>query len=337
MRVLEPDGNDEAYLMRRPSRPPLSYPLDLTAPLVPPRVDVWFGFNSLACAQGLVLRRLGRVRTVVYWCVDFVPRRFGHGPMTAIYDRLDGICCRTADVRFELSQEALDAREARHRGALASAIVVPMGAWIDRVSTTAADGYLSQRVVYLGHLVERQGVSRLLDAVARLALSRPDLALDIIGTGPLAGSLKAYAEDLSIGDRTTFHGFVPQHREVERILSLGSVAVAPYKPDPDSFTRFADPGKLKAYLAAGLPIVLTAVPPNARALEMAGAARIVDWSSEAIADAIDALLSSHAAWRRARTSSLAVAADFDWSRILTEALANVGVSVSDSQRGAAYV
>ena len=44
-----------------------------------------------------------------------------------------------------------------------------------------------------------------------------------------------------------------------------SVALAPYAPDPDSFTRFADPSKLKSYAAAGLPMSAAAntsrVPP----------------------------------------------------------------------------
>src|SRR5438874_1249124 len=96
-------------------RPPQSYALDPLVPLLPPRVDTWFGFNPLACARGLVARRLGRARSAVLWSVDFVPNRFGAATVvTRIYDRVDRLCCRRADARVELSETARDARNRRH-------------------------------------------------------------------------------------------------------------------------------------------------------------------------------------------------------------------------------
>src|SRR6266542_337362 len=147
-------------------RPPRSYVVDPLVPLLPPRVDTWFGFNPLACARGLLQRRLGRARSVVLWSVDFVPDRFGAGTIaTKIYDRLDRRCCLRADARVELSREARDARNRRH-GFSAPAHVVPMGAWLGRVPKTEA--FSSRRVVFLGHLVARQGVELLLEALALL-------------------------------------------------------------------------------------------------------------------------------------------------------------------------
>ena len=64
---------------RLPLRPPLSFALDPAVPLRLPRVDTWFGFNPLACARGLVDRKVGRAGEVVLWSVDFVPDRFGRG------------------------------------------------------------------------------------------------------------------------------------------------------------------------------------------------------------------------------------------------------------------
>ena len=51
--------------------------------------------------------------------------------------------------------------------------------------------------------------------------------------------------------------------------------------------RQADPGKLKVYLAAGLPILLTDVPPNAQELAAIGGAEIVPADAGAFADAIE--------------------------------------------------
>jgi glycosyltransferase involved in cell wall biosynthesis len=307
-----------------PLRPPASFAIDPLVPLRLPRVDAWFGFNPLACARGLVQRRLGRAGRVVLWSVDFVPDRFGRGTaLTRLYDLLDRNCCRRADARVELSEAARGARDRRHGldGGGAPALVVPMGAWLDRVPTVPDDGYVRRRVVFLGHLVERQGVATLVDAVAQL----DDVALDIVGTGPEDDLLRVRAAPL--GDRVRFHGFVPDHRDVERLLADASLAAAPYLPDPASFTRHADPGKLKAYLAAGLPIVLTDVPPNAHELAAEAGAEVVPSESDGLAAAIARAHDDPAAWQARRDAALAYVRRFDWDALFADALPRLGLTI----------
>jgi glycosyltransferase involved in cell wall biosynthesis len=309
--------------VRLPFRPPYTYPLDLVVPRRAPAVDGWFGFNSLAAARGLVARGRHRADTIVYWCVDFVPERFGRGPLTGAYDALDRLCSARADARFELSQAALKGRNDRHgipADELAPTRVVPMGAWLKRVPTTEPEGHQARRVVFLGHLVPRQGVGLLLEALAQV----DDVEGDIIGRGPLEEELRREASHLGLDDRLHFHGFVEDYREVERLLARASIAVAPYEPTQDSFSRYADPGKLKGYLGAGLPILLTDVPPNAQDLVRRGGAEIVPFSADALAQATRMLLDTPEEWKRRRALALALAREFDWPRILEPALESVG-------------
>ena len=301
-------------------RPPLSFATDPAIPLGLPRVDVWFGFNPLACVRGLVQRRLGRAAEVVLWSVDFVPDRFGRGTvLTRVYNRLDRWCCLRANARIELSEAAREARERHHGidpGAGAPALVVPMGAWLDRTPIVPPDGYERCRVVFLGHLVPRQGVARLLDALALLQRRGANVVADVIGSGPDEQLLHERAHSLGLDDVVDFHGFVPDHRDVERLLATASVAVAPYDDSGTSFTRHADPGKLKAYLAAGLPIVLTDVPPNAGELSESAGAEVVAFDAEALANAIERALAAPDEWRERRERALAYARRFDWSVLL---------------------
>jgi glycosyltransferase involved in cell wall biosynthesis len=317
----------ERRVVRLPLGPPLSFALDPFIPMLPPRVNAWFGFNPLACARGLIARRLGRARVVALWSVDFVPDRFGRGTLgTRIYDRLDRLSCTRADARIELSEAAREARNRRHDlRDVGRTHIVPMGAWLDRVPTTPEDGVRRRRLVFLGHLVPRQGVETLLEALALLVTRGEQVKADIVGEGPLAAHLRERARGLGLGDAVRFHGFLPDHRDVERILAGSSLAVAAYRPDADTFTRYADPGKLKAYLAAGLPIVLTAVPPNAAELERKAGAEVVDFDPSALADAIADGLASPKQWKRRRRLALEHVRQFDWGRMLPELLTNLGL------------
>jgi glycosyltransferase involved in cell wall biosynthesis len=316
--------------VRIPLRPPLSFAVDSLIPLLPPRVDAWFGFNPLACGRGLMARALGRASFVALWSVDFVPDRFGpRSRATALYDRLDRLCCTRADARIELSETALDERRRRHNlpDDAAPAHVVPMGAWLERTATTTPESLERRRVAYLGHLVPRQGVELLLEALALLGQRGERVSADIIGAGPLETELRQRAAQLGLHDTVLFHGFVADHRDVERILAESSIGVAPYRPTDDTFTRYADPGKLKAYLAAGLPIVLTDVPPNARLLERVAGAEVAAYDVVALADAISMGLASAEHWGKRRDAARSYAQQFDWAKMLPELLQKLDLKV----------
>ncbi|MBW3590013.1 MAG: glycosyltransferase [Actinobacteria bacterium] len=323
-------GQDPSVrLVGLPCRPPLTYPLDL---FVPPRVkpvDFWFGFNNLAALRGLLGRRKGTSKKVVYSCVDFVPDRFGKSAATKLYDRLDRYVCRKADARFELSDAALKGRNERHQlssAEMAPAHVVPMGAWLDRVPVTSPEAHAARRIVYLGHLVERQGVKSLIRAVSILRNQNQAVEAHIIGQGPMESELQALSAELGLTELVQFHGFVEDHLEVERLLASCSLGLAPYQTGRGSFTQYADPGKLKAYLAAGLPIITTEVPPNASELASSAGAEIVDDSPESLASGIARLLDDPGGWLQRREAALSYMKRFDWGKILGNALPKVGLT-----------
>lgn len=314
---------------RLPHRPPYTYVFDPFVPLRLPRCSMWFGFTNLAALRGLVRRRAGRAERVCYWPMDFVAARFGAGPATWAYERVDRLVCEQADQRFEVSQAALAARTESHRlepGSMAPAQVVPMGTWVDRAPKADSSAWERQKLIYLGHLVERQGVATAIRSLSLLLGSFPKATLEVIGSGPLDGELRALATGLGLDTKVVFRGFVEDHAEVERLLAGATIGLAPYVARSDNFTRFADPGKLKAYLGAGIPIVLTDVPPNAHELEAVGAGVIAGDSPEAVAAASARLLADKALWLAAHEATLAYAEQFDWSAVLDGALATLGFS-----------
>lgn len=330
--IVKYDGNGRARrrVMKLPAKVPFTYPLDLLIPPTFPRVDGWLGFNNLMCLPGLLGRRRGRVGRVVYWAVDFVPNRFGEGsPLTRVFDAVDAYCCRAVDYRLEVAQPALEGRNARLglTEAEAPAGLCPIGTWLDRVPKVGPEAWQGRRVVFIGHLVERMGVDTMVDALRILHERGVRIEADIAGRGPLEQELRAKASAVGLDGSLTFHGFISDHRKLEELLSHGAVALAPYSTRVESFTRFADPSKLKSYLGAGLPMLLTDVPPNAAELEREAGAQVVEDTPEAFADAIEAILEAPAEWRRRREAALHYAQRFDWNIVLDEAFTRAGFAV----------
>jgi glycosyltransferase involved in cell wall biosynthesis len=107
--------------------------------------------------------------------------------------------------------------------------------------------------------------------------------------------------------------------EIANRLTRAAVGIAPYVPDALSFSNFADPGKIKIYLACGLPVIATSVPPIARTIQEDGAGTIIDYSVDAFASAVVGYLTDAVRARQARESALVLAARFDWNAIFDEA------------------
>jgi glycosyltransferase involved in cell wall biosynthesis len=109
-----------------------------------------------------------------------------------------------------------------------------------------------QRLVYSGTMSHRHGLDLVLTAVAMLADDYPDLRLRIIGEGSEQTMLATMADDLGIGHRVEFLGFVPVD-EVP-LLVRGSIAgLSPHRAD--DFGSLVFSMKVPEYISLGLPVI----------------------------------------------------------------------------------
>lgn len=110
-------------------------------------------------------------------------------------------------------------------------------------------------VGFVGTLKPWHGLEHLLDAMARLARDYDDLRLLVVGDGPGREALTERAHALGIAARVELTGAVDPD-SVPGYLHRMDVAVAPY---PAQRSAYFSPLKLYEYLAAGLPVVASAV------------------------------------------------------------------------------
>jgi glycosyltransferase involved in cell wall biosynthesis len=110
-------------------------------------------------------------------------------------------------------------------------------------------------VGFVGTLKPWHGLSTLIDAFARILTTIPDAHLLIVGDGPERDAIERTIAERRLAPRVTLTGAVP-HDAVPSFLHDMDVAVAPY-PRLDDF--YFSPLKLTEYMAAGLPVVASAI------------------------------------------------------------------------------
>ena len=88
------------------------------------------------------------------------------------------------------------------------------------------------------------------------------------------------------------HGFISDVKEISQLIKSFQVALAPYKMIEGSIRLYGDATKIRLYLAAGLPVITTKVPPLGQEAAKKGAAVIVGDNKEELAEAILKLFSN---------------------------------------------
>jgi glycosyltransferase involved in cell wall biosynthesis len=280
--------------------------------------DLFIAGDPLLAIAGLWLRRRRRVRRLVLYSIDYSPRRFSNPVLNRIYHRIDRLAAQHADVVWNVSPAIETARRDRDGRARAPQVVVPLGTYFDRIPRSKA-APSTPRLAFLGHLLEKQGLQLVIEALPAIRRGLPAVTLLVLGDGPYRAALERQSADLGVGDAVEFAGFIDDHREVERRLAGCTLGLAPYVPDPESFSRFADPGKIKTYLACGLPVILTNVPPIAPLIEERGAGRIVPYEPAALAETIIEFLSDPPRLERARAAAIELGGEYAWDRVFAAA------------------
>lgn len=288
------------------------------------RYDVYIGVDPLNCLAGLVLRALGLVRTVIFYSIDFTPKRFPQKLLDGLYHAIESLCVRFADIRWDISPRIAEGREKflRLKQTDYPVTVVSVGLW-EKDIVSSNTNFDAHRIVFVGHLLKKQGVDKALEAISMVKKKVKDISFLIIGGGEEEKPLKQLVNTLHLESNVEFTGWVWNQEEIKKRLLGCAFAMATYDPrgaKKDNFTYYADPTKIKTYLASGLPVIMTNVSYNASDLVRRGCAIVVDYDEKSIARALIDVLTDKKKLETMRKNAIKTAKEFTWEEIFKNAL-----------------
>lgn len=281
-------------------------------------------FNYAVCVDGMCtffgifLRSLGRIGKVNYWAIDFVPvSRFKSGIKNFIYHSINKFGYRNADEMWDLSPRMVDAREeflGIKKDSYRNHRVVPYGMWLYRIKRYSYAECEKDTLVFMGNLMEKQGVQLVLEVVSEIIKKLPNFKFKVIGTGKYESVLHQKVKDQKIEKYVNFLGKIEKNEDLEEEIAKSCVAIAPYISKLDTWTKYADPGKIKTYLACGVPVLLTDVPWNAKEIEKLECGKIITEDPKNIAKNVIMLMNKDIN-KKFRNNAIEYSKGFDYENI----------------------
>ncbi len=281
------------------------------------KYDIYFGSNDLNASIGLILRKIGTVKKVIYYNDDSPPNRFNNRLVNRFYHWLDLYCVKQADYVWNNSERMVIDREKKGlpKKYRAKQIEVPMG--LDKYSPKPFRDINPYHIGFSGHLAGERGIELLITIANNVHAYIPQMKLIVIGDGPILDTLKTMADPGAV----TFLGHIYNPQKVRNILSKCAIGIAPYKPD--SYMAYTDPAKIKVYLSAGLPVITTHVPAIAKDIQKLNCGVVVDFNQKKLETAIEKCLLDSKKLKLMRKNVHKLAKKYEYKAMFDKAFSKV--------------
>lgn len=162
-------------------------------------------------------------------------------------------------------------------------------------------------LIYQGVLRQGQGLSFLLQVMAGL----DNMALVLIGNGPIQNELKTETARLNLNDKVRFAGRVPPDELAN--YTAGATAGILFMEDVALNNKLALPQKLFQYLAAGIPQIVSPMPELSSFVESEGTGLVVPLGdSKSAARLVTEFLSDISRYNKAKGNCVISASKNNW-------------------------
>lgn len=292
------------------------------------KYDLFIGLESINALAGIVLRKLRKVRRVVYYVSDYSPERYKPKWFNDLYLWLDRYAATHSDFIWDVSLAMMPARikVGLDPQKATPVIHVPNALFPKQINYLPTSRIIPNSLVFVGTLGKINGPDLAIKALKIVLKSIPSTSLHIYGSGePDMTRLKKLTEKLKLNNKVIFHGFISNQVKLSKETSMYAIGLAPYLAVPGSPRWWADATKIRLYLAAGVPVITTQVPPLGKEIERDEAGVIAKDNPQEQAEAVLKLLKDKKTYLKMRKNAIKRATDNTWENTYSQALKKMGL------------
>lgn len=294
------------------------------------KYDLFIGLESVNAIAGVILKRLGLIKKVVYYVSDYSLQRYQSSWFNGLYLWLDRLAATKADFIWDVSQAMMPARIKAGLNPKKSAphIHVPNALFPEQINYLPIKKLIPSSLVYAGTLGIENGPDLAIKAFSLVIKKIPSASLHIFGGGDSdLKRLKKLTQKHLLNKEIFFHGFVSDQIALSKEIKKYTIGLAPYRAIPGSPRWWADATKIRLYLAAGLPVITTQVPPLGKKIQKEGSGIVTKDNPKELSGAIIKLLTNRHRYTNLRNKAVKIAKDNLWENTYKKALKQMNLEI----------
>jgi len=294
------------------------------------KFDFYFGVSHSFALWGALLKKLGIVKTLIYYCIDYYhpgDKLTFNYLFVNFLNWLDRFTVRNSDCIWDLSRRIPVEREKRGgiRFGSYKNTVVPLGYSSHLRRCKPFPGIRRWDIGFVGSVSANQGLQLLVEAMPEITRVLPQVTVTVIGQGPYLGDLKKMVNSSNLGKHFNFLGFIKDENEMLDILCASAISVALYAKDDFGNQACADTGKPKLYCLLGLPVITTDSYMLHEEISGKSAGIVIEYDVNELAQSVKYLLEDDGRLEGFRQRSYKLGENFISDRIFDAALESCGL------------
>ena len=230
---------------------------------------IYIGVNPINGFSGVILKKLGRIKTFIYFTPDYADKRFKNTLLNAIYHVLDIVSLKSANEVWSVSSRIVKKRKKQGVDDSRNKLLPNSPNIADLPIRN--NSYL-ERLIIVSHLTKSLNLEPILQSVKALR-KKTSLELTIIGSGPELQNMKSRVNELKLGKSVHFLGPLP-HKEVLKEISKSFIGLALYTKE-NSWNMYGDSMKAREYVACGIPVIINSIPSTADDIKLHNAGLVL--------------------------------------------------------------
>lgn len=284
--------------------------------------ELFIGVDPLNAAAGNFLKKFKKVKRSIYFSADFALQRFPGPLMNNIYHFLDTRAMFDSSETWSVSSRIVAYR--KKKGLKQSKNKqLPNAPFFDEVKRQSYEKIKPHDLVIVSALEKGIAFDLLLNVLQKISNQFANSRLIFIGAGSLEQSLKEKCNKLGIQKRTLFKGAL-SHEDMFTVLEKAGIGIALYDvADNRHFRYFSDPMKVRDYLAAGLPVIVSGNSSIGEELEKKKAGYVVTLDEKNIYNTIAKIFRSEKIYKENRKNAIELAREYDTFSLLEKYIGNL--------------
>lgn len=274
-----------------------------------------FASSAWSGIVGVMLKRAGRVKQLIYEDLDYYPGFFSNIFTKLFFKRIEKLCLQEADVISCVSQELVNLRQKQTKKPV---ILSRNGVSYDLFKEQEYSG-ARNTLIYTGTLDQWCGLDLIIKALFRVAIEIPDVQLLIIGKewqdNFYANVIGSLIEKYNLKKNVKYLGSM-DYASLPKYLKKANIGLISNRPV--SVRKYSCPLKLFEYMAVGLPILCTNIGDMGVIVTEYKVGKAVPFNEKAFANAIIEMLQDKRQYLNYKKNTLDVASKFDWKNIFTK-------------------